>query len=135
MNCGEGPDKSGDPVTADCLICGDRSSHADDATELHASDQRRGCSFLSAAPWRPQTNSLTERMVGRVKEGGRSYTVLSGLFRLWWAFVCVFSCLTRDSNVVDGDCSYNRRHETGQFKNTAETLPVSPVKVASTGFV
>ena len=37
----------------------------------------------------------------------------------------MLSCITRDSNVVDGDCSYNRRHETDQFKKTAEILPVS----------
>ena len=84
-----------------------KSLYADNAPELYATAKRLGWSFPSSTPGQPQSNGLAERMVRRVKEGGRACLVQSGSTREWWAYACAFFCFARNVNVVDGDSSYN----------------------------
>ena len=88
----------------------EESLYAENVPELYAIAMRLGWSFFSPIPGQPQSNGLAERMVRRVNEGGRACLVQSGLPREWWAIARVSFCFAIDINLVDGDSSYNRRH-------------------------
>ena len=69
-----------------------------------------------ATPGVPKSNGLAERMVRRVKDGGRSNLIQSGLPYEWWPWAVTHHCAARNIQVVNGDSVYNKRHLQGHCR-------------------
>jgi len=93
-----------------------KSLYADNAPELRKAAKKLGWGFPSATPGQPQTNGLAERMVRRVKEGGRANLLQSGLAPTWWPYACAHHCFARNVKLAEGDSAYNKRHGGGHCK-------------------
>ena len=53
-------------------------------------------------------------MIRRVKEGGRSNLIQSGLPYVWWPWAATHHCAARNIQNVDGASPYNKRHRCGK---------------------
>ena len=93
-----------------------KSLYADNAPELRQAAKKLGWGFPTATPGQPQSNGLAERTVRKVKEGGRSNLVQSGLSTTWWPYACSHHCFARNVGDVDGDSAYNKRFGKGHCK-------------------
>ena len=63
-----------------------------------------------STPGVQQFNGLAERMVRRVKEGGRANLLQSGLPYGWWPWALAHHCAARNMQMIDGDVeSLNER--------------------------
>ena len=70
----------------------------------------------SSTPGDAASNGLAERMVRRVKEGGRTCLIQSGLPYTWWPYAVQHFCAARNIQVVEGESVYNRRHKNGHCR-------------------
>ena len=90
--------------------------YTDNAPELI-----RACTDLrwlhdKSTPHRHQSNAYCERSVRKIVEGARSLLEQAGLPSCFWPFAVRYWCLMYNTEVIDGDSPWLRRHEGAPFK-------------------
>ena len=60
------------------------------------------------------TSGRKVKLIRRVKEGGRSNLIQSGLPYTWWPWAVTHHCAARNIQNVDGTSLYNKRHRSGK---------------------
>ena len=75
--------------------------HADNWPAINSAAAQMGWFNSHSMPGVPQSNGLAERMIRRVKEGGRSNLVQSGLPYAWWPYAVTHHCAARNIQTVD----------------------------------
>ena len=93
-----------------------KSFYADNFPSITKAARAMGWCNPHSCPGVPQTNGLAERMVRRVKEGGRANLIQSGLPYSWWPYAVTHFCAARNIQCRGGDSPYNRRHGTGHCR-------------------
>ena len=91
-----------------------KAFYADNWPAITSAAVEMGWANPHSTPGVPQSNGLAERMIRRVKEGGRSNLIQSGLPYVWWPWAATHHCAARNIQEVDGDSPYNKRHNSGK---------------------
>ena len=100
-----------------------KSFYSDNFLSLFRAASSMSWCHPTSTPGVPQSNGLAERMVRRVKEGGRSNLVQSGLPYSWWPYAVRHHFAARNMQVVEGDRPYNRRHQQGHLSDRTFEIP------------
>ena len=98
--------------------------YTDNAPELI-----RACADLrwrhdKSTPHRHQSNAYCERSVRKVVEGARSLLEQAGLPSCFWPFAVRYWCLMQNTEVIDGDSPWLRRHGGGTIQRTTSSIRV-----------
>ena len=74
-----------------------QSMYVDNAPELLAACQSLGWRCPTSTPGVHESNGLIERVVRKVRDGGRANLVQSGMPRCWWAWAIMHFCATHNA--------------------------------------
>ena len=72
-------------------------------------------------PGRHTANGYCEQWIRRVVDGARCLLEHAGLPSCYWVFAIRYWCFAHNTEVVNGDSAWNRRHGQGQFPH--QVLP------------
>ncbi len=72
-----------------------------------------------ATQGQPQTNGRAERLVRRTMEGTKTLLLQAGLPGSFWPYAMKAYCFAQNTEVVDGDSAWHKRHEQGHFDGPA----------------
>ena len=91
--------------------------YSDASPELAKASKVLGWRHPQATPGRPDTNGIAESSVKEVIHGSRANLEQAGLEEQWWPFAARHYCFGINTEVIDGDSSWNRRHRgKGNFR-------------------
>ncbi len=72
-----------------------------------------------ATQGQPQSNGRAERLVRRTMEGTKTLLLQAGLPGAFWPYAMKAYCFAQNTEVIDGDSAWHKRHAQGHFDGPA----------------